>query len=634
MRLVLRSLLVIVLVAATLAAGIFHYRKLGSSSAPTKPVVYGTVGERHILVDQFGYRPGDEKFAVVRSPQLGYDKDDSYLPGARFGVRDIGSKEISFAGSLTEWRAGAVQDTSGDKGWWFDFSSLKTPGRYQIVDLDANVASAPFDIADDVYHKVLRAAVRVFYYQRSGLAKVLPFAESCWTEDAAYLGFNQDSQARDVTDRENLAKIMDLRGGWFDAGDTNKYVTFASTAVHQLLNAYEDVPDAFTDDFGIPESGNQIPDILDEVRWETDWFARMQLPSGGLALKVGAIKDTHGTTPSRDRGARYYVPECSSSTIAGASVMAHAAYVYRKHKALVAEAKNMRRLAESAWRRFMSSSVLQTQCDVGVVLAGDADWTEEEQRGAAAQAAVYLFAITGEKQYLDYVIRHHREMQPYRDFGWGRYHQDQGHALLRFAAMDGVPLAFKQAVMSDFYLERTANMGVFGFDPSSDLYRSFIHPPQYHWGSAQPRANYGNVNALAARLSQDANRASYQQRALETLHYFHGVNPFGLVMLSNMRQQGATRSLDVIYHTWFAPGTKWSDASRDECGPAPGYVTGGANADALNNGIPATLVPPAGQPPQKSFRVTQDTRHAAWALNEPGIYYQSAYVKLLSEFVR
>jgi hypothetical protein len=51
--------------------------------------------------------------------------------------------------------------------------------------------------------------------------------------------------------------------------------------------------------------------------------------------------------------------------------------------------------------------------------------------------------------------------------------------------------------------------------------------------------------------------------------------------------------------------------------------------------VPASLSPPTGQPPQKSYKdwngVTPDS---SWAVTEPGIYYQSAYVRLLSAFVQ
>ena len=41
-----------------------------------------------------------------------------------------------------------------------------------------------------------------------------------------------------ATDQGNASKVHDLSGGWFDAGDMNKYVTFAVIPVHQSVERY------------------------------------------------------------------------------------------------------------------------------------------------------------------------------------------------------------------------------------------------------------------------------------------------------------------------------------------------------------------------------------------------------------
>ena len=141
------------------------------------------------------------------------------------------------------------------------------------------------------------------------MAKVPPHAERCWQDAAAYAGANQDTQAHDVTDRTNPAKVKDLGGGWFDAGDTNKYVKNAVGPVHQMLEAFQANPKAFTDDFNIPESGNLVPDLLDEVEWELTWLKKMQYPDGSAALKVGALDFPRASPPSTDSSPRFYVAE-------------------------------------------------------------------------------------------------------------------------------------------------------------------------------------------------------------------------------------------------------------------------------------------------------------------------------------
>jgi endoglucanase len=588
----------------------------------------------HILVDQFGYRPADPKVAVIRDPQVGYDHADQITPGQRYEVRRAEDGAVSLSGAISAWNDGSREASSGDMGWWFDFSGVNVPGVYFIYDPSRNVRSAVFRINEMVYRDVLKAAVRTYFYQRSGFAKQRPYADQCWTDALSYAGPNQDLQAHDVTDRDNKSKIRNLAGGWFDAGDTNKYVTFANGAVHQLLTAYQTTPSVFTDDYGIPESGNGIPDILDEIRWELDWVGRMQYPNGSVALKVGDIVNTKGGAPSTDDSPRFYVPACTSSTLAAAGMFAHAAYVFKDFDALAVDAHSLKARAIAAWKNYQASATKQTACDSGEVRSSKADWNETDQAQEAVVAAVYLFALTGDQAYSDYVKAHYRETKPYHDVGWSRYNADQGEALLFYAGLPNSDPSLKQSLLADKLNDVKAGNQVYGFGPADDLYRAFLHDPQYHWGSNAPRANYGNTNLDVLTYNLMPTQAlTYQTRALEILHYFHGVNPFAMVYLSNMYGYGATRSVNQLYHAWFWAGSQWGDARHSQCGPAPGFVPGGPNADAAGAGVPSSISPPTGQPPQKSYK---DWNIAwpdkAYAINEPGIYYQASYIRLLSYF--
>jgi hypothetical protein len=602
------------------------------NQAPSPGVTAGVPFDGHILVDQFGYRPQDPKVAVIRDPQVGFDRADRFAPGPRYEVRRADDGSVAFSGSPATWNGGARQTSSGDVGWWFDFSSVDKPGTYFVYDAARKARSATFRIDPLVYQDVLKAAVRTYFYQRSGFAKQPPFAQKCWTDGPAYSGPNQDTEARDVTDRNNKEKIRNLSGGWFDAGDTTKYVTFAAPAVHQLLSAYQAAPAAFTDNFNLPESGNGIPDLLDELKWELDWVGRMQFSDGSVALKVGDIIYTKGGAPSTDASPRFYVPACTSSTIAAAGMFAHAAYVFREMDA--AYARRLLTRAAAAWQNYQAIPSKQTACDSGEVRSAKADWSEMEQVSSAVVAAVYLFAITGERVYDDYVRSHYRETRPYRDMGWSRYNADQGEALLFYTSLPGADPALRQSIRADKHKDVMDGHQIYGFGADDDLYRAFLHDAQYHWGSNGPRANYGNSNldAIIYGLTPSQS-ASYQTRALEILHYFHGVNPLAMVYLSNMYGYGATRSANAIFHAWFWDRSKWGNALTSECGPAPGFVPGGPNANAVKDGVPASLVPPAGQPPQKSYRDwNAGWPESSWAVTEPAIYYQASYIRLLSYF--
>jgi endoglucanase len=588
----------------------------------------------HIVVDQFGYRPKDPKVAVIRSPREGFDAAAVFAPGPRYEVRSLADGKPVHAGEPQPWNEGRLDASSGDVGWWYDFSGLRTPGSYYVFDVQQNRRSATFRIAPDVYREVLKAALRMYFYQRSGYAKRAPHAEACWTDEAAYLGPGQDREARDYRRPHDAGSARDLSGGWFDAGDANKYVTFAAQPVHQLLMAYQDHPRAFGDDVGIPESGNGLPDVIDELRWQLAWLQRMQKDDGRVLLKVGGLKHVPGAPPSSDRSPRYYVDACSASTIAAAGMYAHAAEVFGGFEALRPDAEQLRARAIRAFDAYLQDGRQDTACDDGTVLAGDADLFDADgQGGLAVVAAVYLFSITGEARFHDHVKAHYKQAQPYRDSGWSRYHPQMGEALLHYTRLPKADRALREAILAD--KQGDAGWSEVYAERGEDLYRNFLHPEQYHWGSNSVRASYGSSNLDMLTYRIDAPRAAaYRGRALDTLHYFHGVNPFGMVYLSNMYRAGATYSANEIFSHWFAAGTRWSNALTSECGPAPGYLAGGPNRSALEAGVPARLVPPVGQPPQKSYRDWNvGWPEASYAITEPSNLYQGAYIKLLAGFV-
>ena len=77
-----------------------------------------------------------------------------------------------------------------------------------------------------------------------------------------------------------------------------------------------------------------------------------------------------------------------------------------------------------------------------------------------------------------------------------------------------------------------------------------------------------------------------------------------MVFLSNMYGYGAENCVNEFYHSWFGDGTIYGDALTSPNGPAPGYLTGGANKNfapdpVLQRSFP---VPPMNQPPQNRTR--------------------------------
>lgn len=577
-----------------------------------------------IRVDQFGYQPDAPKVAVLANPQQGYNASDSYIPGNTIEVRRADTDEVVFSGASAVWRGGATHVQSGDQGWWFDFSAVTTPGSYYLFDPANNLQSYSFEIGEAVYADVLNAALRMFYYNRSGIAKDATHAGACWADAVSFAGPGQDTEAVFVSapPRSNTAK--DLHGGWFDAGDFNKYVTFAESVIHQLLDAYALNPEVWTDNVNIPESGNGIPDILDEIIWEVDWIKRMQdTEDGGVHIKMGSKTFDLGSPPSSDPAPRFYAPKCSSSSIAAAGMFAHAALVLAEFEAFADYVADLEARAIMAWDWYQNNPK-ETNCDTQIIKAGDADRSVDDQHQMAVTAAVYLFALTGAAEYNQHVVDHYLEVGHMN--WWGPYGVERGDALLYYASLPAASASVANDIRSRL---RNAgqSLGDFYKQDDRDLYRAQMPDAQYHWGSNIVKANTGNLNMNLLIYGQDAtNHATYLEKAYSTLHYMHGVNPMNLVYLSNMGGFGAENSVDELYHGWFR-GSTWGNAETSACGPAPGYVPGGPNKDysgsqsGINN-----------QPPQKAYRDGYSFSNS-WELTEPAIYYQAAYLKLLSHFV-
>jgi hypothetical protein len=574
----------------------------------------------HIHVDQFGYLPAERKVAVLGDPQVGFNAGDRYLPGKELEVRRVADDTIAFHGAPAVFDEGKTDAISGDRGWWFDFTPVNEPGNYYIVDPASGVRSPAFRVAADVYQTVLRAAVRMYYYQREDTAHVAPWAEAPWRDGPA---FPQDRVARAIGTPDDPATARDLSGGWADAGDTNKYPSFLGEVIHPLLYAWSANPAAFTDDFNIPESGNGLPDLLDEVKWELDWLMKMQDTDGGVFIKMGMAAKSGDwpsgravSPPSLDRRPRYYAPKCSASTIIAAGVFAHAARVYAGFAPWKPFAVELRERAERAWQWYVSHP-RSYDCDTRAIMSGNANLTPAAQDAAEAVAAMHLWVLTGEERFHAAFRDKMETMRQLSDPAWSYYRMGQGETLFDYLRQPGADRATRERI-SRVYAQAVRSPRFMPQDGKDELYRAWMPGDCYHWGSNRTRACFGLAalgGAAAGLGDQECERL--RGRALGLLHAIHGVNPLGLVYLTNMGRSGAELSATHVYHEWFGAA------------PPPGYLSGGP--DRAYDGSLAWI---REQPAAKAYANVDDGGAIrGYELTEPAIYYQACYVRLLAEFV-
>lgn len=604
----------------------------------------------YIVVDQFGYTPTATKVAVIRDPQTGYDAAASFSPSTTYKLMNADNNQPVFSAAISAWKGGATDISSGDKVWWFDFSSYTTPGRYYVKDGTLAARSAEFVIADTVYKSVLKAAMRMLYYQRSSFAKATPYASVGWTDAASHLGPLQDKNAR-LYNNNTLATEKDLHGGWYDAGDLNKYTSWTASYVITLLTAYQENPTVFTDDFNIPESGNGVPDLLDEVKWGIEHLLRMQ-QSNGSCLSV--LSSASGSPPSSATGQSKYGPATTNATLKCAAAFAMASKVYKDYNSTLYAtfSSNLQTKAIAAWDWADANPSITFENNNSAngssgLAAGNQETNELGRKTSKLGAALYLYELTGQATYLTYFETKYSDMPL---VAWGNYMSqyflESQSLMMHYLSLPGINSAVGTNIRTKTKTAANAtNDFANALTNQTDPYRSFVK--DYNWGSNQYKSNYGNLFWELNQYQIDAsNNEMYLKASEEYLHYIHGVNPLQLVYLTNMSSYGAEKSANEMYHNWFTDGSAlWDRVGTSTYGPPPGFLVGGANEfydwdDNCKSANPNTLCgsaapsPPKGQPQQKSYKDFNTSWPInSWQLTETSLGYQTAYIRLLSKFV-
>lgn len=641
---------VVLILAAAAVTAVFSF---AAESMVGEPVF--------ITVDQFGYRPADTKVAVLRDPQLGYDSLQSYTPGTSISVVDSATGKVVYSGVAVVHNEGKIDTASGDKIWWFDFSKVSGDGTYFVRDdADTSRKSFYFRIREDVYNDILKAAVRMMFYQRVGFAKEARYAGAEWADAASH---TQDAKARLFTDSTNTALERDVSGGWYDAGDYNKYTDWNGNYVEELLDAYFERPKAFTDDYDIPESGNGIPDVLDEVKWGLDHMLRLLNDDGSVISVVGESHEkadgSAATPPSTAAGRTYYGAPNATATYSAAKAFAYGA---KAAKIFWGDeyAKTLETAAVKAfdWAESHQDSLFYNNDEAhGTkgLAAGQQEQNIDDNESTVCvrlhnrvNSALRLYELTGDAKYRK-IFEDNYEKFPLMH-GWGdSYRYDHHMTFLNYYSYPDADAAIKQKIADKIVtlMEKPADFA--GAFPT-DGYRAFVR--DYNWGSNSAKASYGALFYRLAELKVPGiDAAAYKDMAEGYVHYMHGVNPFGMVYLSNMASYGAGKSATMIYHKWFdVTSEKWGIVKEGAIGPAPGYVPGGANSrykwdsccdqgetgcgSRSNHELCFSQEIPVGEPNEKMYRnLNRGWPIAGYQITEPSLGYQTKFIHMLSKFV-
>ena len=280
-----------------------------------------------INANQLGYFPSYAKKATLISDSSDPVDFDLYN----------GDGEIVYSGETIAM--GHDNDSDNDVHI-IDFSEFDEEGDgYYLKSGESQ--SHPFSINKQVYSDMLYDSLNYFYQNRSGEDILSEYISSGDADKLARgAGHNPDNAKTDLVWGYSDSYSLDVTGGWYDAGDHGKYVVNGGISLWTMQNQYERVThikDANADLYGdgalnIPESGNDIPDLLDESRVELEWMMSMMVPdnykyAGMVHHKVHDIKWTGlALAPADDTMERIIKPPTTSATL---NMAACAAQGYR-----------------------------------------------------------------------------------------------------------------------------------------------------------------------------------------------------------------------------------------------------------------------------------------------------------------
>ena len=371
-------------------------------------------------VNQVGYLPHAPKFAYVGAwlgPTYGAWKPKKPMTGWEL-VDAKSGKPVALRGGNAAPRLrvpdGFTKEGvpfTGEETYEMDFSSVTNEGSYFVRIPDVG-RSATFRIAADAAEEAFRVHMGGLYQKRCGIAKEEPYTH--WTAGACHVEVVRGTFAsdegklspqakwfdiiRDNTDWEHGEKLH-LVGGWHDAADYDRRPMHFNI-VNDLCAVYLMRPQNFRDgQLAIPENANGIPDILDEAEWGLRHLLAGQQSDGGVGTWVESVGHPGPGNVAEKDDMKYALARATRRS----SLMyaAHAALLARCHPAFRGK------YLESAKRAWDFALRERPRTAVYKVKGANVMWEEDRDlpAGYFVKAAVNLHALTGEKRYVDEVVR-------------------------------------------------------------------------------------------------------------------------------------------------------------------------------------------------------------------------------------
>jgi len=499
-----------------------------------------------VKLNQLGFLPASQKLAVVVAGPA--------TSATRFSVVDAASGKQVFEGSLG---AAATWDASGENVRLADFSALRAPGSYRIR-VAGLPDSVPFPVAADAYRELDAGAVRAFTLNRASIA-LTPAVAGAYARPAGHPDTRVEVHPSAASAKRPAGTVISSPKGWYDAGDYNKYIVNSGISTYTLLAAYEHFPGWFDKlALRLPESGNGVPDLLNEALWNLDWMITMQDPEDGGVYHKLTNKSFDGMVmPDKATGPRYVVQKNTAATLDFAATMAAASRILAPFdKQQPGRSARYLAAAEAAWAWAKAHPDVLYQQPADILTGGYGDKRVDDE---FAWAAAELFATTGKDVYrapalaaMNPATGNADQTEPgwadVRMLGWITLAQHRA----RLGAGDAKAVSGPLLANADKLAARW----------QASPYRVSMAAKDFVWGSNAVILNQAMMLVAAYRV---APRPAYLNAAQSALDYVLGRNGPGVSFVTGF---GAVSAQHPHHRPSEADGI---------AAPVPGWLVGGPN---------------------------------------------------------
>ncbi len=398
-----------------------------------------------VHVNQLGFRPDDPVKIAYLSCWMGRGGGVKYAPGTRFQILENGSGQAVYEGRIRLSKAAddKTEDVynrnyNGTDVYAIEFTPLNRPGKYRVY-VEGIGCSYPFEIGAEVWRKAFIVSARSLYHQRSGIPLEPPYATFkrprpfhpadgmvIYHSKTGLIDSGNGLNAKG-TDKDNFGNLVagktdqvvpNAWGGYFDAGDWDRRIQHLE-ATRLLLELAELFPGYFASvSLNIPETGNGLPDIVNEALWNLDFFRRLQTPEGGIRGGIESEEHPQFGEASWQESLTVmaYAPDCWSSYVYTGDA-ARAAFWLQSRKPALAKIYRESALRAMAW----AEEDYQKR---------RSEKLPHEVNDARNLAALELFRLTGEKRWHDLFLETTVFKEPNSELHVWKSHQQSDAAFL------------------------------------------------------------------------------------------------------------------------------------------------------------------------------------------------------------